>query len=219
MKKNLLILILLTVFFFLFKEFWYIYIISVSLFVVFSYNICVLSIKMFSKENLSEKKEKNIEYVVLIAIFSSIFLMRYFENTIGGYILFCKLAFGSVVLAVLIVLILNRFIHFNINKINHNILSICISTFVLIPSLGAMLNAKFYRLKTTEIVEINRKDIIKGKYSDSYAIFIKTKYDSDEILEIDENFYDKISNNQTVKLHAVKGILGYNYIWKIEAVE
>jgi hypothetical protein len=219
MSKNIVaILISILILFFSVKDFGFIFI-SLPIFVFLSYNLSNL-ILQFSSKKLDKRKTKNFEWIFLIPLFIILIFGRYFENTIGGYELFWKSAFASLIFSSSAVYILSLYYSFSNDKPKiNNVLSLSIFFLLLIPSLSIYINYRFsISPDRKEIVEINEKYINNGsKGGKSYEIFIKTRFDTNERLEISREFYDEISNiNQNVELTLSKGVLGYDYVKKIE---
>ena len=219
MSKNIVaILISILILFFSVKDFGFIFI-SLPIFVLLSYNLSNL-ILQFSSKKLDKRKAKNFEWIFLIPLFIILIFGRYFENTIGGYELFWKSAFASLIFSSSTVYILSLYYNFSNDKPKiNNVLSLSIFFLLLIPSLSIYINYRFsISPDRKEIVEINEKYINNGsKGGKSYEIFIKTRFDTNERLEISREFYDEISNiNQNVELTLSKGVLGYDYVKKIE---
>lgn len=219
MSKNIIaILISILILFFSVKDFGFIFI-SLPNFVLLSYNLSNL-ILQFSSKKLDKRKTKNFEWIFLIPLFIILILGRYFENTIGGYELFWKSAFASLIFSSSTVYILSLYYNFSNDKPKiDNVLSLSIFFLLLIPSLSIYINYRFsISPDRKEIVEITEKYINNGsKGGKSYEIFIKTRFDTNERLEISRRFYDEISNiNQNVELTLSKGVLGYDYVKKIE---
>lgn len=217
MIKNIL-LVLLSIFalFFSIKEFGYFFI-SIPSFVLLSYNLSDIILKLNIKKNTINVK--NFDYIFLFPLILTLIFGQYYENTIGGYELFWKLAFISLICSSLTTFILTFFYSFNNDKKRNNILSLCIFFFLLIPSLGVFINYRFsISDDKRERIEINEKYVSKGSRNRSYEIFIRTEFDKNERLSIDEEFYESISNNQLVELTLSKGVLGYDYVEKIKRV-
>ncbi|WP_332454723.1 hypothetical protein [Chryseobacterium aquaticum] len=219
MSKNIVaILISIVILFFSVKDFGFIFI-SLPIFVLLSYNLSNL-ILQFSSKKLNKRKTKNFEWIFLIPLFIILIFGRYFENTIGGYELFWKSAFASLIFSSSTVYILSLYYNFSNDKPKiNNVLSLSIFFLLLMPSLSIYINYRFsISPDRKEIVEINEKYINNGsKGGKSYEIFIKTRFDTNERLEISREFYDEISNiNQNVELTLSKGVLGYDYVKKIE---
>ncbi|KNB61439.1 hypothetical protein [Chryseobacterium sp. Hurlbut01] len=219
MSKNIVaILISIVIVFFLVKDFGFIFI-SLPIFVLLSYNLSNL-ILQFSSKKLNKRKTKNFEWIFLIPLFIILIFGRYFENTVGGYELFWKSAFASLIFSSSTVYILSLYYNFSNDKPKiNNVLSLSIFFLLLMPSLSIYINYRFsISPDRKEIVEINEKYINNGsKGGKSYEIFIKTRFDTNERLEISREFYDEISNiNQNVELTLSKGVLGYDYVKKIE---
>lgn len=219
-KNIILILILIFILYFSTEDFGYMFL-SIPTFLILSYNLSDLFLKIVNKRDNKSKKEKNLELISLIGVLSIFFVLRDFEQTIGGYELFWKLAFFSLIISVFCILILSRFYNFNNEKRFYNILSISICIFLLIPNIGIFINRHISNEKEIkQELEINYKYINPGsRGSDSYEIFIKTDFDKNERLDIKKEFYESINNNQIVVLTLSKGILGYNYVKKIEKIE
>lgn len=219
MSKNIVaILISIVILFFSVKDFRFIFI-SLPIFVLLSYNLSNL-ILQFSSKKLDKRKTKNFEWIFLIPLFIILIFGRYFENTIGGYELFWKSAFASLIFSSSAVYILSLYYNFSNDKPKiNNVLSLSIFFLLLIPSLSIYINYRFsISPDRKEVIEINEKYINNGsKGGKSYEIFIKTRFDTNERLEISREFYDEISNiNQNVELTLSKGVLGYDYVKKIE---
>ena len=219
MSKNIVaILISILILFFSVKDFGFIFI-SLPIFVFLSYNLSNL-ILQFSSKKLDKRKTKNFEWIFLIPLFIILIFGRYFENTIGGYELFWKSAFASLIFSSSAVYILSLYYNFSNDKPKiNNVLSLSIFFLLLIPSLSIYINYRFsISPDRKEVIEINEKYINNGsKGGKSYEIFIKTRFDTNERLEISREFYDEISNiNQNVELTLSKGVLGYDYVKKIE---
>jgi hypothetical protein len=219
MSKNIVaILISIVIVFFSVKDFGFIFI-SLPIFVLLSYNLSNL-ILQFSSKKLNKRKTKNFEWIFLIPLFIILIFGRYFENTVGGYELFWKSAFASLIFSSSTVYILSLYYNFSNDKPKiNNVLSLSIFFLLLMPSLSIYINYRFsISPDRKEIVEINEKYINNGsKGGKSYEIFIKTRFDTNERLEISREFYDEISNiNQNVELTLSKGVLGYDYVKKIE---
>ncbi len=220
MLKNIaVILISILILFFSVKEFGYMFI-SLPVFVLLSYNLSNLILRFRNKKS-NKIKDKNFEWIFLIPLFIFLIFGRYFENTIGGYELFWKSAFASLIFSGLTVYILSFYYNFNNDKPKrNNILSLSIFFLLLIPSLSIFINYRFpISEDKKERIEINKKYINNGsKGGKSYEIFIKTKFDQNERLSIDKEFYERISDNQLIELTLAKGILGYDYVDDIKVI-
>lgn len=201
--------------FFSIQDYGYMFL-SIPIFLTISYNLSDFFLRVSNNNNI--KKNKNIEFLAFVGVISVLFTLRDFEQTIGGYILFWELAFFSLTFSLICTLILNKYFNFNNKKRFYNILSICICFFFLIPNLGVFINKYFSNEKENkQIIPINyKKEIGHSRGSSSYAIFIKTEFDPDERLDVKEEFYNSITNNQIIVLTLKKGILRYNYVSKIE---
>ncbi len=220
MSKNIIaILISILILLFSVQDFGYMFI-SLPFFVLLSYNLSDLILK-FNNKKLGKRTDKNFEWIPLIPLFIILLFGRYFENTIGGYELFWRSAFVSLIFSVLTVYILSFYYTFNDDKLKrNNILGLCLFFLLLIPSLSIYINYRFsISSDKKERIEINKKYINKGsKGGTSYEIFIKTEFDKDERLDIDKELYEKISDNQLIELTLSEGILGYNYVENIKAI-
>lgn len=73
-----------------------------------------------------------------------------------------------------------------------------------------------YEKERKQLIEIYSKDISNDRYGKSYHINFKTNYNTDESVDISKDFYNSITQNQIVLITLSKGILGYDYIKKIE---
>lgn len=192
--------------------------ISLPVFVLLSYNLSDLILKL---NNIKKAKTKNFDWIFLISLIIILIFGRYFENTIGGYDLFWKSAFASLIFSSCTVYILSFYYNFKNDKRKiDNVLSINIFFLFLIPALSIFIN---YRIVISpdkkERIEINGKQINKGsKGGTSYEIFIKTKFDKNERLDIDKEFYENISDNQLIELTLAEGILGYEYVDEIKKI-
>ncbi|WP_143885392.1 hypothetical protein [Chryseobacterium binzhouense] len=220
MSKNIIaILISILILLFSVQDFGYMFI-SLPFFVLLSYNLSDLILK-FNNKKLGKRTDKNFEWIPLIPLFIILIFGRYFENTIGGYELFWRSAFVSLIFSVLTVYILSFYYTFNDDKLKrNNILGLCLFFLLLIPSLSIYINYRFsISSDKKERIEINKKYINKGsKGGTSYEIFIKTEFDKDERLDIDKELYEKISDNQLIELTLSEGILEYNYVENIKAI-
>lgn len=220
MLKNIaIVLICLLILFFSVQDFGYMFI-SLPIFVLMSYNLSEL-ILLFSNKKIGKKPVKNFELIFLIPLFIILIFGRYFENTIGGYELFWKSAFASLIFSSSTIYVLSFYYNFNNNKTKrNNVLSLSIFFLLLIPSLSVFINYRFpISADKKDRIEINKKHINNGsKGGKSYEIFIKTKFDKNERLSVDEEFYESISNNQLIELTLAKGILGYDYVDDIKAI-
>lgn len=190
---------------------------SIPSFLILSYNLSDLSLKLINKKRTIHKKSKNFELISLIGIISTLFVIRDFEQTLGGYILFWKLAFFSLIFSICCVIVLNHYYNFNNEKRFYNILGVSICFFLLVPNIGVFIN----KISSTEVskqhIQINYKKMTeRSRGGDSYNIFIHTEFDKNERLDISKDLYNSISNKQKIVLKLSKGILGYNYVQKIE---
>lgn len=195
-------------------------VISLPVFVLLSYNLSDLILK-FTGTKVKKPQTKNFEWIFLLPLFIILIFGRYFENTIGGYDLFWKSVFVSLIFSSSTVFILSYYYNFNNDKRKKNkILSLSLFFLLLIPSLSIFINYRFtISPDKKEKIEINEKQISKGsKGGTSYEIFIKTKFDQNERLSIDKEFYENISDNQLIELTLAEGILGYNYVDEIKRI-
>ena len=194
---------------------------SIPTFLILSYNISDLFLKIVNKKEKKNKKDKNFEFISMIGVVSVLFVIRDFEQTIGGYILFWKLSYLSLIFSILCVFILNSFYNFRNEKRFYNILSISICFFLLIPNIGIFINKHISTEKERiQEIEINYKKINpQARGNDSYEIFFRPEYDKNERLDIKKEFYESITDNQIVALTLTKGILGYNYVKNIEKID
>lgn len=221
MYKNLL-LIFISIFILCFsiEDFGYMFL-SIPTFLILSYNLSDLFLKIVNKKERKIKKDKNLEFISLIGVVSTLFVIRDFERTIGGYVLFWRLSYLSLIFSILCVFVLNCFYNFQNEKRCYNILSISICFFLLIPNIGVFINKHISTEKETiQEMGINYKKINPhSRGNDSYEIFFRTKYDENERLDIKKEFYESITDNQIVALTLTKGILGYDYVKSIEKVD
>lgn len=163
MSKNIVaILISILILFFSVKDFGFIFI-SLPIFVFLSYNLSNL-ILQFSSKKLDKRKTKNFEWIFLIPLFIILIFGRYFENTIGGYELFWKSAFTSLIFSSSAVYILSLYYNFSNDKPKiNNVLSLSIFFLLLIPSLSIYINYRFsISPDRKEVIEINEKYINNG---------------------------------------------------------
>lgn len=219
MKKNILLILLSVILIFAsIKEVGYFFI-SIPSFFLLSYNLSDIIVKINSKRSRKLIGGK-FEYIFLPALICVLVFGKYYENTLGGYELFWKLAFSGLILNILTIFVLSFFYSFDSVKKVYNILSLCIFFTLLVSSLGVFINYKFAASnERQERIEINKKYINNGsKGGKSYEIFIKTKYDNDERLSISKELYDNISNNQLIELTLSEGALGYDYVKKIKKI-
>lgn len=216
-KTKIFIIISGFILFFSIQDFGYMFL-SIPIFLTLSYNLSDFFLRISNQKKNTIKKDKNIEFLAFVGIISSLFTLRDFEQTIGGYILFWKLAFFSLTFSLICTLILNKYFNFNNKKRFYNILSICICFFFLIPNLGVFINKYFSNeTENKQILVINsKKETSHSRGSSSYSVFIKTEFDKNERLDVKEEFYNSIANNEIIVLTLKKGILGYNYVSKIE---
>ncbi len=190
--------------------------ISIPTILLLSYNLADLSLNIVKKKS-QIKINKNFELIMLIGLVPLILVIRDFEYTIGGYNLFWKLSFLSLIFNVIFILTLNLKYNFDNKKKFENLVSISIFWFFLIPSFGVLVNKHFeLGVKKTEIKYIKNKDFTEPTEfgNKNYSIYIKTKFGDKERLSITKELYD--SEFENVQLTLKKGILGYEYVTKIE---
>ncbi|MFH6998805.1 hypothetical protein ACHRVZ_12785 [Flavobacterium sp. FlaQc-57] len=193
---------------------------SIPVFILLSYYLSDLFLKITDKKKDNKRElSKNFQFIFFIGLIPSLFVFRYFENTIGGYNLFWKLAFFSLVFTVLTTIILNRYFDFSGDSKVENLLSICICFFLLIPDVGIFMNTQFSNEgERRQVTIINYKEINKRtKGGNSYNLFIKTPYDSNERLEVEKKLYESIKEDNRIVLTLRKGILGYGYVTRFDA--
>jgi hypothetical protein len=200
------------------NEFGYLFM-SVPSFVILSYNLSELILKIIHKKGQPKRElNKNFQYILFIGLIPSVFVFRYFENTIGGYNLFWKLVFLSLIFNSLFVVILNSYLNSNDGSKSNNIFCICLCTFMLIPSVGIFINTKISNeIEKQQTNIINHKKISKSsKGVRNYELFIKTQYDSNERLDVKKELYEAVKDENEIVLTLRKGILGYDYITKFD---
>lgn len=127
--------------------------------------------------------------------------------------MFLSLIFNS-----LIVVVLRRYLNSDGESKSNNIFCICLCTFMLIPSVGIFINTNISNeIERKETIIINYKtETKKTKGGYSYFLFIKTKYDSNERLDVQKQLYESIIDDNEIILTLRKGILGYDYITKFD---
>ncbi|KIQ18559.1 hypothetical protein RT99_16070 [Flavobacterium sp. MEB061] len=192
---------------------------SIPSFIILSYYLSDLILKIVYKKGQPKRElNKNFQYILFIGLIPSVFVFRYFENTIGGYNLFWKLVFLSLIFNSLIVLILRRYLNSNDGSKSNNIFCICLCTFMLIPSVGIFINTNISNeIEKQETNIINYKKISKSsKGVQNYELFIKTEYDNNERLEVQKQLYEAIKDDNEIVLTLRKGILDYDYITKFD---
>ncbi|WP_264535178.1 hypothetical protein [Flavobacterium sp. N1736] len=199
-------------------EFGYLFI-SIPSFIILSYNLCDLILKIISKNHQPNRElHKKFQTIIFICFIPFFFAVRSFEDTIGGYNLFWKLVFFSLIITVLITVILSRYFNFNNEFRFYNLLAICIFSFMFIPNIGILINRHISNeTERKQAFIINYKTTTKktkGGYD--YNFFIKTKYDSNERLDVDKELYDGTKDDNAIVLTLQKGILGYDYITKFD---
>lgn len=215
-KNVILIAISLTVLYFSIEDHGYMFI-SVPTFMMLSYYFCDLSLKIIYKYTITPKKDINIQSILFIGLVPIIFSFRDYDFTIEGYFLFWKLAFISILFSLITILTLSQFYNFKNDKKLENIIAINICFSLLIPAIGVMINKNIsYEKERKQLIEIYSKDIRNDRYGKSYYINFKTNYNTDESVDISKDFYNSITQNQIVLITLSKGILGYDYIKKIE---
>lgn len=220
MKKNIIIIVVCSiVLWFTIHEFGYLFL-SIPSFIILSYYLSDLFLKITDqkKENKRELSKK-FQFIFFIGFFLFFFVFRDFEDTIGGYNLFWKLTFLSLVFTLLTAVILNRYFNFNWESKFNNVFSICLCYFLLIPNVGIFMNTHIFKEgERKEKTIINDKKISKKtKGGNSYYFFIKTQYDNNERLDVKKELYEAIKDDNRIILTLRKGILGYDYVAKIEA--
>ena len=89
---------------------------------------------------------------------------------------------------------------------------------MLIPSVGIFINTNISNeIERKETIIINYKtETKKTKGGYSYFLFIKTKYDSNERLDVQKQLYEAIKDDNEIILTLRKGILDYDYITKFD---
>jgi hypothetical protein len=219
MTKNIIIIVLCSIVLsFTINEFGYLFM-SIPSFVILSYNLSDLILKIIHKRHQPTRElNKNFQYILFLGLIPSVFVFRYFENTIGGYNLFWKLVFLSLIFNSLIVVILRRYLNPNGESNSNTIFCICLCTFMLIPSVGIFINTRISNETENQQTNIiNSKKISKSsKGVRNYELFIKTKYDNNERLEVQKQLYEAIKEDNEIVLTLRKGILGYDYITKFD---
>ena len=153
---------------------------------------------------------------MFLGIIPLMFVLKDLEFTIGGYNLFWKLSFLSILFSLSVLLILNKKYNLLNEKKFDNLMSFTICFFFLIPALGIFLNTYFTNgVVYKQSYFIKQKAINESaKGSKTYIIYIKTKYDDEERLEITKDLYK--SDYQNVELTLKKGLIGYYYVNQIE---
>lgn len=219
MTKNILLIVFsIIVLSFSVPEFGYMFM-SVPAVILLSYNLSDLVLKIINqKSDQTHKVNKDFQKVVFIGLLSVFFVFRTYEDTIGGYNLFWKLVFISLFINIMVVILVNCSYNFNNEFKFYNLLGLCIASFLFVPSLGTFLNKNISNeTERKEVIIYNYKDIKEStRGGKAYEIFIKTKYDSNERLDVKKEVFDAIKEDN-ILLTLRKGILGYDYIVKIEA--
>jgi len=219
MTKNIIIIALCSIVLsFTISEFGYLFM-SIPSFVILSYYLSDLILKIVHKKGEPKLElNKNFQYILFIGLIPSVFVFRYFENTIGGYNLFWKLVFLSLIFNSLIVIILRRYLNSNGESKSNNVFCICLCTFMLIPSVGIFINTNISNeIEKQQTNIINYKKISKGRKGvRNYELFIKTEYDNNERLDVKKDLYEAIRDGNEIVLTLRKGIFGYDYITKFD---
>lgn len=219
MTKNIIyILLSVVVLSFSVSEFGYMFM-SVPAIVTLSYYLSDLVLKIINKKYPNNRKtNKYLEYSFFIGLFSMFFVFRTYEDTIGGYDLFWKLSYLAVAVNLLVVVVINQFYNLDTDFKEVTLLGFCICFFLLVPNLGIFLNKNIASQAERKVtLFINYKNISESsRNGKSYHLFIKTKYDSNERLEVKKEVYGAIKNDQIIVLTLRKGILGYDYITKVD---
>lgn len=219
MKTNILLIILAVfVLYFTKAEFEYLFLFIPSV-LLLSYHLCELVLKVKnSKRSKKIKENKYIEHVFYIGILSIFFSASTYENTIGGFELFWKFSYLSILVTLLVVLILNQF--YIMDEGSKNILSVCICFSFLIPNTAVLVNRyNYYKPEVKNEMAVNYKEISKSNKGgiSSYQLFITTKYDSNERIEVRKEVFDVVDKGKIVVLTSRRGIMGYHYITQVEA--
>ena len=219
MTKNIIIIVLCSIVLsFTINEFGYLFM-SIPLFNVLAYNLCDLILKITHKNHQPKRElNKNFQSIFLIGLIPVFLSFKDFEDTIGGYNLFWKLVFLSLIFTVLFTVILSRYFNFNNDFRFYNILAICICFFLFIPNLGILINTHISNeTERKETIIINYKtETKKTKGGYNYFLFIKTQYDSNERLDVKKELYNAIKDDNEIVLTLRKGILDYDYITKFD---
>ena len=219
MTKNIIIIVLCSIVLsFTISEFGYLFM-SIPSFVILSYYLSDLILKIVHKKGQPKRElNKNFQYILFIGLIPSVFVFRYFENTIGGYNLFWKLVFLSLIFNSLFVVILDRYVNLNGESKSNNVFCVCLCTFMLIPSVGIFINTNISNeTKKQQTSIINNKKISKSsKGVINYELFIKTEYDNNERLEVQKQLYEAIKDDNKIVLTLRKGILSYDYVTKFD---
>jgi hypothetical protein len=219
MTKNIIIIALCgIVLLFTISEFGYLFM-SIPSFVLLSYYLSDLILKIVPKKSQPKRElNKNFQYILFIGLIPFVFVFRYFENTIGGYNLFWKLVFLSLIFNSVIVVTLRRYLNSNGESKSNNVFCICLCTFMLIPSVGIFINTNFSNeIEKQQTNIINYKKIRKSRKGVRYyTLSIKTEYDNNERLEVQKQLYEAIREDNKIVLTLRKGILGYDYITKFD---
>lgn len=105
MYKNILLILLSScTIYFSIDKFGYLFL-SIPAFLLLSYNLSDLALKIVHTKDNKTKKEKNLEFFVFFGLLPIIFFIRDFEQTIGGYVFFWQLVFCSLLFSITTVLI------------------------------------------------------------------------------------------------------------------
>jgi len=219
MTKNIIIIVLFSIALSCtINEFGYLFM-SIPSFIVLAYNLCDLILKIINKNHQPKRElNKNFQSIFLIGLIPVFLSFKDFEDTIGGYNLFWKLVFLSLIFTVLFTVILSRYFNFNNDFRFYNILAICICFFLFIPNLGILINTHISNeTERKETIIINYKtETKKTKGGYNYFLFIKTQYDSNERLDVKKELYNAIKDDNEIVLTLRKGILDYDYITKFD---
>lgn len=219
MKLNIFLIALCSIVLcFTINEFGYLFM-SIPSFIVLAYNLCDLILRNINKKHPPKRElNKNFQSIFLIGMIPVFLSFKAFEDTIGGYNLFWKLVFLSLIFTVLFTVILSRYFNFDNDFRFYNVLAICICFFLFIPNVGILINTHISNeIERKETIIINYKtETKKTKGGYSYFLFIKTKYDSNERLDVKKELYEAIKNDNEIILTLRKGILGYDYVTKFD---
>lgn len=200
--------------------------ITIPCYISFSYFLVKIVIRRITTSNNSIKTQKTIQpiikYFFILGLITFLLISLgnkdFYENTFGEYNFFWKLTFVSLIPILLSSIFIKIYITEIILKNAEILLSICIGFFMLCFSLGFYVNTQFYSTETVIIQNINYKSYSKGrgKSGPSYKIYLKTKFDQNERFVISKQLYNAISDNETMIFYIRKGILGYNYAYRIK---
>jgi hypothetical protein len=160
--------------------------------------------------------------IFFLSLVFLVFEIKRIDNTLNGTRLFWIAGFSGIGVAIVLTIILKittPSVYYESRRRITVHLSLFLGFFLLLPATASFINHYFAgETITCKNYVIERKSL-GGKRDQSSWLFIKLENGSEERLDVNRSFYDKVNEGGKFKLCTKKGKLGFDVVTDFKTVD